>query len=215
MVELKMFNYIYLITNQINGKIYIGKHSTNKLNDRYMGSGIAVKNAIQKYGIENFSKDYLVFCDTKEQLNWLERYYIKKYNAQNSEIGYNIANGGDGGYLTEFIYIKHSEYMKEYYKTHIVWNKGKKNIYSKETLEKMSKASKQRKLTELQKQKISLSLKGHPSWSKGKTWQLDDEKKEHYKHPKHKYKWLTPDGEIIEMSKNHANRYHPNWTLLE
>lgn len=31
---MKTYNYIYLITNKINGKIYIGKHSTDKLNER-------------------------------------------------------------------------------------------------------------------------------------------------------------------------------------
>lgn len=34
---MKKYNYIYKITNHINGKIYIGKHSTDNLNDEYMG----------------------------------------------------------------------------------------------------------------------------------------------------------------------------------
>ena len=91
---MKTYNYIYLITNKINGKIYIGKHSTDKLNDGYMGSGKLIKNAIQKYGLENFTKEYLAFCDTEEKLNWLECFYIKKYNAK--ECGYNLTDGGEG-----------------------------------------------------------------------------------------------------------------------
>ena len=91
---MKTYNYIYLITNRINGKIYIGKHSTDKLNDGYMGSGKLILKAEQKYGIENFTKEYLAFCDTEEKLNWLERFYIKKYNAK--ECGYNLSDGGEG-----------------------------------------------------------------------------------------------------------------------
>lgn len=52
--------YIYKITNLINGKIYIGKRvrETKKDIKNYYGSGIAIKNAIIKYGIENFKKRF-------------------------------------------------------------------------------------------------------------------------------------------------------------
>ena len=66
---MKRYNYIYKITNNINGKLYIGKHSTDKLNDGYIGSGIRLHQAYNKYGIENFTKEYLVFCDTEDKLN--------------------------------------------------------------------------------------------------------------------------------------------------
>ena len=53
-----MTHYVYQITNLINNKKYIGKHS-GELNDSYLGSGENVKNAIKKYGKENFRKDIL------------------------------------------------------------------------------------------------------------------------------------------------------------
>ena len=94
---MKKYNYIYIITNTLDGKIYIGKHSTNDLSDGYLGSGIHIKRAIKKYGKENFTKEILAYTDTKDSLNWLEKYYIRKYKAQNPKIGYNLTAGGDGG----------------------------------------------------------------------------------------------------------------------
>ena len=65
---MKTFNYIYKITNKINGKIYIGKHSTDNLNDGYIGSGVVLKQAIKKYGVENFTKEIIEFCDKEVEL---------------------------------------------------------------------------------------------------------------------------------------------------
>ena len=130
---MKLYNYIYKITNNINGKIYIGKHSTDKLNDYYMGSGVLLRKAKYKYGIENFTKEYLAFCDSEETLNWLERFYIKKYNAK--EYGYNLSDGGEGP-------------------SGCSWNKGKHNVYTQETLLKMSMAQQKIKHKRLSKEEL-------------------------------------------------------------
>ena len=54
---------VYEITNKVNGKIYVGVHKTENLNDGYMGSGKNIKDAIKKYGIDNFDKKYLSIFD--------------------------------------------------------------------------------------------------------------------------------------------------------
>lgn len=151
---MKTFNYIYLITNILDGKIYIGKHSTDNLDDGYMGSGVALHRAYNKYGIEHFTKKILAYADTLEKLNWFERYYIKKYNAKSSK-GYNLTNGGDGKvgcFITE-------ETKKKLSESH----KGKKfpnrKPMSEEQKCKISKARIGKKHSEETKRKISESMK--------------------------------------------------------
>lgn len=127
---MKQYNYIYKITNNINGKLYIGKHSTDKLNDGYIGSGIRLHQAYNKYGIENFTKEYLAFCDTEDKLNWLERFYIKKYNTYNNEAGYNLTEGGNGSpmkgkNLSEETKQKISVSIRDGYK----WRKEYKRLF--------------------------------------------------------------------------------------
>ena len=91
--------YIYEITNNINGKKYIGKRVTKKdINkDDYMGSGLLLEKAKLKYGIENFSKQILEICNSKEQLSEREIYYISLVNAPKNHMYYNVASGGEGG----------------------------------------------------------------------------------------------------------------------
>jgi len=44
-----MIHYNYITTNKINGKQYVGAHSTNNINDGYLGGGKAIKLAKKKY----------------------------------------------------------------------------------------------------------------------------------------------------------------------
>ena len=94
---------IYKTTNLINGKIYVGKDK--KENPSYYGSGIVFRQAIKKYGKENFKKEILERCDTFEVLNEKEIFWIDKLQACNKQIGYNRSLGGDGfsGMLPETI----------------------------------------------------------------------------------------------------------------
>lgn len=148
---MKTYNYIYLITNKLNRKIYIGKHSTNNLEDGYMGSGKLIKKAIQKYGIENFTKEYLAFCDTEDTLNWFEKFYIKKYKAR--ENGYNLTDGGDG--VIGITGMKRSDETKKK-----LSNSHKGKLFSDEHKNKLSVAHKGKQRSEEHKRKLSESNKG-------------------------------------------------------
>lgn len=93
-----MYGYIYLTTNLITGKQYIGKHHSNIfVGNKYLGSGKILKQAIEKYGKENFTVELLKGCETLEELNAAEIYYIDIYNARTDSNFYNIRKGGDCG----------------------------------------------------------------------------------------------------------------------
>lgn len=93
-----MYGYIYMTTNNINGRKYIGQKKSNTfLNEKYLGSGKILKQAIELYGKENFSVQLLCECESKEELDRMEIYYISKYNAKDSREFYNICKGGEAG----------------------------------------------------------------------------------------------------------------------
>lgn len=98
-IQLSMTSFngrIYLTTNLINRKIYIGQTTNDK--NSYIGSGIAIKKAIKKYGKCNFSRVILMKDITSiKELNFWEEFYINLFNSRNSKIGYNMKAGGRNG----------------------------------------------------------------------------------------------------------------------
>ena len=87
--------YIYMTTNLINNKKYIGQHK-GYIDDNYLGSGTTITKAIQKYGRENFSKTIIEIC-SPSNIDEREKYWIKKYNAVEDKNFYNNQEGGTGG----------------------------------------------------------------------------------------------------------------------
>ena len=88
-----MYYIIYKITNHVNGKYYIGRHATKDVNDSYMGSGLGIKNAIRKYGIENFTKEIIAESDSAEALWNLEKELVNESVVKDPN-SYNNAYGG-------------------------------------------------------------------------------------------------------------------------
>lgn len=164
--------YVYITTNLINNKKYIGQHS-GEINDSYLGSGVHLLKAIKKYGKNNFKKEILEKCNSQEELDQAEKRWIKFFDAVNSEEFYNIAEGGKGGnpilgLTSEQEKLRREKiskkmkgennpfYKKGFHKeNHPLWGKH----HSEESKEKMRIAKKGKTLSEEHKKKISQNSK--------------------------------------------------------
>ena len=155
---------VYLITNTVNGKQYVGqtgnfrkrKNFWNCLTQKY--SNKYLNEEREKYGLENFDVSIIKEVETQEEALKLEEYYIKELNTLYPN-GYNFKFGGKNnsgsckGELNH-MYGKH---------------------HSEETKKKMSDAHKGEKshmygthLSEETKKKMSDAHKGRKAWNKGK-----------------------------------------------
>lgn len=152
---------IYKTINLINNKFYIGKDSRN--NPDYLGSGLLLQNAINKYGKENFKKEILQCCNTLKELADAEIYWINKLNALNKNIAYNIAEGGSGGNLGREVNKRISLGVKNYRRKESAKNKQKRKDSFSETINSRTPEEKQ-----LLFKKMSTVKKGQIPWNKGK-----------------------------------------------
>jgi len=86
--------------------IYVGAHSTDLLDDGYIGSGHRITMAVNKYGIKNFKRDILHIFDTPEKMFNKEAEIVNEEFLKRSDV-YNIVKGGFGGYNKGTTGLKH------------------------------------------------------------------------------------------------------------
>jgi group I intron endonuclease len=170
--------FIYKTTNLINGIIYIGKYCG--VRETYIGSGKFLKNAIKKYGKENFFREILE--DGIENHDYLcerEIYWIEFFDSANPNVGYNLSKGGMGCFglthktsletktkislslmghsVSEEYKIKISENHADFSgKNHPMWGKH----HSEDAKKKISEILIGHKMSEDTKKKMSMSRKG-------------------------------------------------------
>lgn len=206
-----------------NGKIYIAQ-TTRANHKNYFGSGIVVRIEIKKVGKQNLKKEILKRCSSKKQLDAWEKIYIKKFDARNPEIGYNISVGGASG-MTNRNHsfdskIKISKSRKGLYagkrnpmfgKEHSEESKERNRqshlgkTASIETKNKMKKSSTKRWKNPLERVEQSLRLKGKIVFSEERKDKMRKLILERYKSG-----WINPmtnrkhkRESIDKMKKNH------------
>ena len=102
-----MKGFIYITTNNITGKKYIGKkyyyYSNGKESDwrTYLGSSKLLKKDIEHFGVNNFSREIIDKAADEEILALLEKHYIYEADAVLSEEYYNLSNNVDKFFTTE------------------------------------------------------------------------------------------------------------------
>lgn len=130
--------YVYIVVNKINGRKYIGMSINKKkwFRESYYGSGKLIKQAILKYGKDNFIKTIIKEFDNEYDCMLYERYLIEYNNAVDDEMYYNMAPGGYGGA----------------HKGHVV---------SDETRKKISESNKGRTVSDETRKKMSDKVKGY------------------------------------------------------
>lgn len=195
-----MKGFIYITTNHITGIKYIGKkyyfyNNGKESNWRcYLGSSKILLADIDRYGIENFSKEILCECETAEALAIKEKEYIELYNAVLSEDFYNLSNGIDKFFTSEDGVKRGLESRKK-------WSEEKKKRVSKKLKGRLSSMPKD-KLIE-RNRKISTIHKNNPEFKKMRSrvhieymGNLSDEEKK----------------QRFDNIKKSVNSYYDNWT---
>mgnify|MGYP000234544694 CR=1 FL=1 len=144
---------IYIITNTVNAKQYVG--ITKRLKKRWTehqrmhgGACLGLYSAIKKYGKEQFVFSHIADAFDKDSACSIERLLIKEHNTL-SPHGYNLTSGGDGG----FEMSKESRAkMSASKKGKPAYNKGKPS--NPESVAKMIASKKGKPWTEEQRTKI-------------------------------------------------------------
>src|SRR5208337_2855377 len=135
---------IYLISNIVNGKVYVGQHQGVDLNHRWrqhvktaqLGSKLAFHKAIRKYGADSFSVTLLSTASSKTDLDEQEIRLIREYRAMNPAYGYNMTPGGQTGGM-------HGKHQTEHQKQRVRETQTGRHP-SVDTRKKMSLAAKNR-----------------------------------------------------------------------
>jgi len=228
---MKKFNFVYLTTNKINGKQYVGSHGTNNIKkDEYLGSGKIILQAVKKHGKENFKRIILKECENLEIAKDLEKFYIIEKNTLYPN-GYNLSptgglkikGKGQHGETSKKKIQKATSgknngmYGKSNYKIWLEkYGEEKTNKLFNQYRKKLSESLKGRTFSEKTKQKMRDAKKDYVPWNIGKApyiW-TDEMKKAASERAKEKNNFKTI-YELYEKWKKEKGRDYADTRLIQ
>ena len=114
---MKKYHYVYITTNLINGRQYVGDRSCDCLPEEdinYLGSGRPLfKNTLKKYGKKNFKKEILEIFESRKESHANEKKYIRLYETHVSQGGYNISWKGGYGSINDTLSEETKQKIRE------------------------------------------------------------------------------------------------------
>lgn len=91
-----MYHFVYKVLCNTTNRFYVGVHSTECIDDGYLGSGTALKNSLKKYGRSDHIREILKFFDSIEEAYLYERELVTQ-DMLKDPLCMNLALGGLGG----------------------------------------------------------------------------------------------------------------------
>jgi len=151
--------YVYIVTNIINGKRYVGSSRKSQIDENYYGSGKLIKNALKKYGKENFTRDIL--WQGEGNARDVESYWLEYFDASSNPMFYNMTNDARGNDL-------HKEDTKRTVSEKLTGRKFSKEICMKISQKKKGSTTSKKGKPDGPKPGVSDAHKGRVSPNKGK-----------------------------------------------
>jgi len=204
----KKYHFIYKTTNILTGRYYFGMHSTNDLDDGYLGSGKRLRYSIRKYGKENHKQEILEFANSQNELIQREREIVNLNEVAKKEC-LNMMVGGQGGFGWKHLTMeqrllaakKTNEKIKMLSETDLEWNKKRSENIRNARIKEYESGEREKK--------YFYDWTGRKHTIETKKLMSESHIGKHIGSKNSQYGtcWITKDGKNKKIKKEEINKY--------